>query len=75
MQLSQIMNEIESCADDQQAQAAFDKVLQSITAQIMAVHVAANDNPRLTRVTLEDLVKSVGAAVQAEYLAPGTVLD
>lgn len=75
MQLATIVNEIDISQNDQQAQALLDTVLKDITAQVMAVHSAVNDNPRLTRITLEDMTKSIAAAVQAEYLDPGSMLD
>lgn len=75
MQLLDIVNEIDSAENEKELQDALRVVVQDITAQVMATHTAVNDNPYVGRITLEEITRSIAAAVQSEYLDPGSVLD
>jgi hypothetical protein len=75
MNVHSIVNEIDNAENETELQETLSTIVQDITAQVMAAHSAVNDNPNVGRITLEDLCKSIAAAVQSEYLDPGSVLD
>lgn len=75
MDTNRIMNEIDNAETEAELQIVLPFIVQDIVAQIMATWNAINDNPYVERVTLEELTKGIAVAVQAEYLAPDSVLD